>query len=706
MTIISRRSFLEGASALFAGAYMFPVSENALMGQLPASDQSGMHKSFISFRIGVPQWLDEGRFQDLLDLFTKNKGLADEITFFTSETHPPLPLEVIQERAGILSQRMKAARARGYRSGVNILATLGHHNENLANSLNADYTRMTDITGGVCQGSFCPNGEGMREYIAAIYKAVTLAEPDYIWVDDDVRLFGHMPIRCGCFCDACLALFNQENGGSYTRESLRAAFNQADLQAKLAVREAWLAHNRKTMIRLLVWIEQTVHALKPGLPLGFMTGERFFEGFDFDGWAKALSGPGSAEVMWRPGGGNYTDEWLDGIAQKAHQIGRQIALLPPSVISIQSEIESFPYQRLRKSEHATAVEAAAYIAGGCTGAAFNVLSMYSEPLDEYAPLLKTLHGTRPFLDVLARELGRTPVSGVHTGWNKNSFAAANAGADWFDGPRCDPGGGYADPLYTLGIPPAYHAAQARAVALSGDAPLALSGDEIQRVLRGGVYMDGDALNRLNEMGYGKLTGFTVERTMERDCMEEFLEHPLNAGLTGRRRDGRQSFWYSPAYVFASSSEDCQPLAHIIDYAYAETAPCCLGVFENELGGRICVAGYYPWVQLHSRSKSAQMKAILRWLSRDTLPAYVSSFHRINQWPRVREDGNIVLAALNASLDPAEKAEVCVLTTKEKLRVVDMECRETEVAASATDGPYRRFVLPGIAPWSMRLAMTI
>ncbi|HPO12144.1 MAG TPA: hypothetical protein PLI09_01760 [Candidatus Hydrogenedentes bacterium] len=702
MRDLSRRGFLQVSSAAALGAGLWNVLPAAAHA---ATEETNIEKAFISFRIGVPQWLNDERYRGLLAVFEKYKGVTDEVTFFTSETHPPLPLEVIQQRAEILKQRMIGARALGYRSGINLLATMGHHNENLPNSLQELYTRFTDIAGNVCQGCFCPNDEGMRGYIAEVYKAITAAEPDYIWVDDDVRLLGHMPISQGCFCDTCLEIFEKEVGKKYDRAALREAFNQTELQAKLEIRNAWLNHNRKTMIRLLGWIEQTAHAIKPGLPLGFMTGERFYEGFDFDGWAGALSGPNNSEVRWRPGGGNYTDEVPDGTAQKAHQIGRQIFLLPPSVKSIQSEIESFPYQRLRKSAHMTSVEAAAYIASGCTGAAFNVLSMYDDPLDEYDPLVSRLRDVRPFLDRMAHELGRTPVTGIHAGWCKNSYAAINPAADWFTGPRQDLGTGHTDGLYTLGLPPAYGAAHGRVTALTNDTALALSDEEVRRMLSAGVYMDADALTRLNSMGYEKFTGFTVERTIERDCIEQFTEDELNAGFSGRRRDCRQSFWYGPAQVFAKTGETCRTLAQTIDYSYQETAPCCLGVFENELGGRICVAGYYPWVQLHGLAKSSQIKSIMRWLSRDTLPAYVSSFHRINLWPRVREDGTMAVALLNASLDAAENLELCLLTTKNKLAVIDMQCREAQVIATHTDGPYKRFILPPVEPWNLRLAVT-
>ncbi|HSL03157.1 MAG TPA: hypothetical protein VK901_06420, partial [Nitrospiraceae bacterium] len=62
------------------------------------------------------------------------------------------------------------------------------------------------------------------------------------------------------------------------------------------------------------------------------------------------------------------------------------------------------------------------------------------------------------------------------------------------------------------------------------------------------------------------------------------------------------------------------------------------IYENKLGGRVCVSGYYPWDHLHSLSKTSQMKAVMRWLSRDRLPAYVASYHKVNLWAREPQRG--------------------------------------------------------------------
>ncbi|HOD50270.1 MAG TPA: hypothetical protein PLJ71_08430 [Candidatus Hydrogenedentes bacterium] len=661
----------------------------------------GIEKAYICFRIGVPTYRNEARFQELLDLFERYRGVTDEITLFTSETHPPLPLDVMFERIALLESRMAMARARGYRTGINILSTVGHHEENLPNSLSGEFVPMTDVNGGVCRGSFCPNCEPMREYIRRVYEALAKAKPDYIWIDDDVRLFGHMPIGAACFCDTCIALFGQRAGKTFTRESLSAALSSGPVAEKLDLRRRYLQHNRETIGNLFRMIETTVHDVQPGLPLGFMTGDRFFEGYDFDTWADILSGPGRAEVMWRPGGGTYTDERMAGITDKAHDVGRQTALLPGYVKCIESELESFPYQRLKKSAHSTFLEAAAYIAGGCTGTAFNVLSMYDEPLDEYEPLVKRLRAGRPFLDVLARTLGRAPSIGLHSGWVKDTYAAQNVDGAWFGGPGAP---GHCNELWSTGLPAAYTAAHATVTALSGEQVMAFTKEELQKLLSGAVYLDGPALDRLNALGYGALTGFETVEVRHEDCIEEMTNHPLNGPYAGRRRNGRQSFWKCPAYFFRPTSDGAQALSRCVDYTYTETGPCCLGVFENGSGGRVCVEGYYPWQQVQTLSKSAQVKAIMRWLSRDTLPAYVASFHRVNLWVRRPHENTMAVALLNAYMDPAEGMTLLVHTAGDVMRITDMRGAQSEVEAAGADGPYKEFVLPAIAPWEMLLAV--
>ena len=123
-----------------------------------------------------------------------------------------------------------------------------------------------------------------------------------------------------------------------------------------------------------------------------------------------------------------------------------------------------------------------------------------------------------------------------------------------------------------------------------------------------------------------------------------------------------------------------------------------------MAGASASAGCYPWEQIQTLAKSSQMKAVLRWLSRDTLPAYIASFHRVNLWARYVESDRMAITLLNGYLDPARDVGLLVRTERRTIRITDMHGRETAIQGSGEDGPYRRFVLPEIAPWEMALAV--
>ncbi len=676
------------------------VSDKSAIQSRQDTSNPEVEKAFISFRIGVPLWYSETRYNELLDLFEKNKGVTDEITFFTWETHAPMPLDEYESRAKILKKRVEQARKLGYKSGINILTSIGHHEENLENSLKGDYTPMTNIDGETCRGALCPNDEDMRKYIQTIYQLTVDANPDYIWIDDDIR-FGHMSIGYGCFCDNCLDIFEKETGKKYTRESLEKALNEGDTDEKLEIRKAWLQHNRNTISHLFELIERTVHSTNPKMPLGFMTGDRFFEGYDFDNWAKILSGPDNIPVLWRPGGGYYNDENNKGLIGKSHDIGRQVSVLPKEVVTIESEIENFPYQRLKKAENIVVLEASSHIAAGCTGAAFNVLSMYDEPLTEYEPLVARLNEARPFFDLLTAKLGRKPITGIQTFWNKDSYATGKLSiGNWTSSGNPV----VSHEFYDIGLPICYSNDEAVVTILGKDNIYALPKEEIKKLLSGGVYMDAETLQQLNDMGFAEFTGFKVTGSSEIDRIEKFTDNALNGEFAGRERDNRQSFWKSTAYELKRTDDKAQVLAGLIDYTGQEVASCTIGIFENNLGGRICVAGYYPWTFMENLSKSSQMKTVFRWLSKDRLPAYIDSFHKINLWIREPKDGKIALAFTNSSFDAAKDVIVMLKTEKKTIKLYDMACGEPTIVSSGTDGPYQKFVIPEVGPWQMRLVV--
>ncbi len=664
-----------------------------------------LNKAVISFRIGPQKWIEDGRFEELMELFDQYPSVTDEIAFFTHDTHSPLPIDVITQRAFILAKRMSVVRQKGFRAGINHLATLGHLNENLPNSVPADYGRIVGIDGTVAQGSLCPNDENVRKYVEQTYRVLALSNPDFIWTDDDMRLSNHYPVMVGCFCDQCRSEFAKETGIGYTRESLRDAFNYGLIEDKLGVRNAWIEHHKSTMEKLFALVERSVHDVNPGVAIGVMPTELLFDGYNYARTTEILAGTDKTDVMWRPGEGFYFDDRPAGLMNKAHSLGRQAVMIPDSVNSIQAEIENFPYQPLKKSKHTNALEGAAYIAAGCTGAAFNVLPMCDETLTEYAPIIRKLADTRPFYDLLVQNVQRSKTSGCHTGWCRSSVITENLmEGDWLSRDVLGNSFSHADEILDLGIPVAYDTAGSQVTLLSGNSAAALNEAEILRILSSGVYMNAQALDRLNAMGYGELTGFVSGQAFEHDTQERLSRHQLNVDFEGHKRDARQSFvwWGVPVNAIVPTNESCETLTELIDYNGTVVAPCGMGLFENKLGGRVCVAGYYPWTFLQSLGKASQIKSVLRWLSKDGLPAYIDSFHKTAMWCRHTESGEPVIILINSSLDEAEDLTLMLKTTSKQLRVFDMKCRETVIESCGNDGIYEKFVLPAINPWDMRM----
>ena len=162
------------------------------------------------------------------------------------------------------------------------------------------------------------------------------------------------------------------------------------------------------------------------------------------------------------------DDRLPGLVDKANDMGRQVSALPPEVEVIESELENFPYQRLRKSKQTTVIEAATHMAAGTTGTAFNVLSMYKEPLDEYAPLFDRICRYRPFYQKLQSALGRSMAKGIWPAWNRDIFSTVNPEGEWLSDSKLPFTEAYV--LGEVGIPLCYHPGRPH-----GDSPRGFSG---------------------------------------------------------------------------------------------------------------------------------------------------------------------------------------------------------------------------------------
>lgn len=261
---------------------------------------------------------------------------------------------------------------------------------------------------------------------------------------------------------------------------------------------------------LLRVIGETVYGIDPQIKLGLMTGERYFEGYQFARYADALSQGGTHEIMWRPGGGAYDDFYIRGTLEKMQEIGRQNAYLPDYVSVIQSEIENFPYNLIKKMARSTAFEAAMSMTVGCTGAAFNIVpSETLESLDSVVPHLRFIDRMIGFYQILQEKLDGLKPAGIHTGWRPFSLATSANGILGWKGYSPN----HRREMFYFGLPEAYHPGFAPVTMLSGQDAAVMKDEEIKKLLSGGVYCAGEFEEGVRFAAYsavyhrgGRLTG--------------------------------------------------------------------------------------------------------------------------------------------------------------------------------------------------------
>jgi hypothetical protein len=650
-------------------------------------------RAVVSLRVSPNLWMPAERRAELLELLRQRRDTIEEVAFFTSFTHAVLPWETLEQRAELLKAVIPEFKKLGLRTGINHLCTIGHLDENLAHSLDEPWQKITDVNGTVARGCYCPLDPRFQDFTRRCYQALAEADPDFIWIDDDVRMGYHPPAVSSCFCDLCLARFGEETGEAWTRErAARVIYGKAP-EFSREVRSQWAAHNRRIINEVFTLVRGAVDAVDPTLVLGFMPTDQLYETMDYPGWSRILAGSRQLPVKWRPGGGFYTDDRPLDALRKAHLMGRTAAAIPVGDTDIQQEHENFPYQKLKKSETVFMAETAMAMGAGCTGVALNVMGISPHPFDEYLPYFDRVRESKPFLDRLAAAVGRRPAEGVWPAFTADkTWAAGDA-----DTLSC------LTELAEIGLPPAYSRGNAKVHLLSGDAVHAFSRAELEALLSTAVLLDGPALQQLQALGLGDLVGFEIAGSRDRDTIERFTADPLNGSHADWWRDCRPSFGSTRAFILRATNPRSRSLAELIDFQEQSSGPV-MGVSENRLGGRVAVLGYYPWTSLQNLSKSTQLKRVVRWLSQDTLPGYVASFHKLALWIRHTDDGRPTVVLVNISADAVENATLMLRTSAVGATLTDMRCREIPLPATERDGVYARFVLPRLAPWEAALVI--
>ncbi|MFZ4780224.1 MAG: hypothetical protein ACOYM3_33125, partial [Terrimicrobiaceae bacterium] len=471
-------------------------------------------RAWMALRRTMPPWSWEKNLEELV-AFCHASRIDEVIVKVDAEdfSHGQLSVPWLEGYLPILQKIATRLGEEGIVYSLNPWITLLHCDR--GRSAHRDFPGMQTIVGhdGVeTKACGCPLCPEWRQKTAHLWRLYASTAPRVLWVEDDIRLFNHLPARFGCFCPLHLEEFARRTGQAVSREELVSALLAPS--APHPLREKWLRFQGETMVETVQVITEAVHAVNPNIFLGLMSSGpdlHALEGRDWHRLAKTLQGCAPLLVS-RPPLGIYAEFSLRGFYYGAASIRKTRKALPPGCVEL-TEVESFPFSSFGKSVAVTFLQLAASCALGCDGVTMNLFDHLGNPIADTPEYGGMLDRERRFLDALAsRSSNGAPFAGVGLLQNEDASIHRHLppGADY--DALADDGSSWAFLLEALGIAVTWNLEEAPVMALCGQTVRALPASEIERLLGGGILCDLAAAQALIDLGYGPQLGATISKS--------------------------------------------------------------------------------------------------------------------------------------------------------------------------------------------------
>lgn len=338
-------------------------------------------------------------------------GLCDEIWFGTGFGMPKL--EAHRANAERIRRAMDDVRGLGWKPGLQIQATIGHGGPFTEGKdySERNWTGWTGSTGVEDKCCNCPRDPRFLEYIRQMSRIYAALRPSSLWIDDDLRIDNHDPATRGsldgCWCDRCVADFNAETGGKWTRKTLDAAARK-DARLRIAYEEFAI----RSIAAIARIIGEEFHAASPETVLALQHNARARR--TVEAIIGVLYEVGGRPVGYRPGAGAYYDvNPNDQIVKSLSSAQCKRDFAHPEQVGLWTcEIACFPRTYGTKSAQTIIMEGFTGLVHGMDAASALVLNYGKESEDLYLRArLRPMAAAAPVLRAYAKSCEGTTAVG-------------------------------------------------------------------------------------------------------------------------------------------------------------------------------------------------------------------------------------------------------------------------------------------------------
>ena len=566
----------------------------------------------------------------------------------------------------------KIFRDAGIRVSLQIANTVGHrdwdplkpeYNSYLMKGMRENgevYEGLVGPDGKQCYSCFCWRGKRFRKYIDGL---VTIyaekLKTHCLWLDDDLRPYGHYYVRYGCFCDDCIRAFNEENRTSYTREDLSYEVGQGDTD----VRERFLDFTKKGVREFLFGIVRSCLAVSPNTHFGFEYGHMAdYPAMNENYIIEALADASGKPVETRPGGGYYNDKSPFMQYTKASTLSQITADLPDCVSEVKAEIENLPGVAFGKSIGGIVNEGTLDLAYGCTGLTFTDLQSCHEPIAYYERILKRFSEIRPYWERLSMLTRATDRGGAAIFRSKK----ANLKPIGKDAPPFSWATIPSEAHYNwmrIGLPVTFEKKGASAFLLHSFDVRGLTDEDIIFLLTQPVMADAESVQVLCERGFSASFDFSLKEIHDENAMEHYTEHPVNQGYVGCfMHENPYATAPMRRFVFEGIGKDTEEIGQMRTHSLISDGSA-IGTSSvltriKSTGARRAIFGYNIWSDLISAAKRNQLAGALDAICK--MPARLLGEEQAALIPAVTKDKRCAAVTVSSvSQGGAEEMQLLV-----------------------------------------------
>lgn len=591
-------------------------------------------------------------------------------------------------------------RSKGILMSLNPWVTLGHGARGYAPPKELGFTAMmTGDDGAVSLDTACPADPAWQRYLAESYALFASANPEILWLEDDHRLHNHGAVRFGCFAQPMLTEFAKRTGKLWEREDLVKAI----VGGKGKTRAQWLQFTGDLWIENVARIREFVDKMNPNVKLAQMTSSMAAHTAEGRRWAEYLVAmSGVHRPITRPHFGPYRDttgfDFTIGLTLFRHGLafaGRGTRCCP--------ELENWPFSYFSKSRRQTilALELTQFF--GCRDLTFDFFSMTGNDPRNEPWVVQQINAARPRMDALAAlGLDRRIERGVHVWTDERAAVHQKTEGKPLTMDSLFPAFDAWTRVFTrTGIASTFET-RGSLTAVSGDTIRAADEKEIERLLRGGLLLDGRAAMALQEMGYGKHLGIRVERgraTGERCPISIERITDLKFGLKGSpvMGCGQMGFNWGDCRIYLHKLIGARATSEFQSGDQKPIGPA-VTLFENTLGGRVAIypfdfdSGVSDSVRFYNHPRKCQVQAVLRWLNRGQ-PILATPDPALLAVEQCSVDGMELLAMINLSGDPLDRFNLETSVLSGGMAMLDHEMKWRRLAPPKRQRNLTQVILP-------------